>query len=465
MADRSINIWTLAILCIVLVAGPLSAPPPSSATVPVITVTRDLPTVASTPGEAIVSLEIDIDGQGPNGLILKEYVPLGWQVTASNPAYTSLDPGSGEIAWVLFGNATATSTTITYTLQVPAAEVELRPFSGYLLFNDANGDPQYVEVSGDQTLTTYYQVVTVERKLPDTYDSPSYLDVELAIGIEGKRPNGLIVSEIVPQETQVISANPVFNSYDQSTREIKWVFIDKEVYPRKITYRLLVPESIQDNLGFMGTVKYNDPMHREVILATQGESQVSFNGTSQLITATRYLPNTCMEGDQVEAKISLYIESGAPNGLILKESVPQGWIVTGADPKYATFDSNTGEIKWLLTGTDVVSRSLSYMLLVPAGDSGTKTFSGKLLYNDVTGNPRELVAVGDHSIVVREIGPGDINRDGSVDLDDAILALKILCGVDTGGASIQAGADVNGDNVIGLAEAAYVLQYVAEMRQ
>jgi len=61
--------------------------------------------------------------------------------------------------------------------------------------------------------------------------------------------------------------------------------------------------------------------------------------------------------------------------------------------------------------------------------------------------------------------PGDLDSDTEITLSDAILALKILCGVDTGGASIQAGADVNGDNVIGLAEAAYVLQYVAEMRQ
>jgi len=67
--------------------------------------------------------------------------------------------------------------------------------------------------------------------------------------------------------------------------------------------------------------------------------------------------------------------------------------------------------------------------------------------------------------VALPVDPGDVNGDTAVDLDDAILALKILGGVDTGGASIQAGADVNGDNVIGLAEAAYVLQYVAEMRQ
>ncbi len=51
--------------------------------------------------------------------------------------------------------------------------------------------------------------------------------------------------------------------------------------------------------------------------------------------------------------------------------------------------------------------------------------------------------------------PGDVNNDRSVDLADAISALKVLTGSQTGAVKE---ADVNGDDVIGMEEAVYILQ-------
>ncbi len=55
---------------------------------------------------------------------------------------------------------------------------------------------------------------------------------------------------------------------------------------------------------------------------------------------------------------------------------------------------------------------------------------------------------------------GDINRDGTVDLADAVIALKVLAGTDVyvipGYA--ESGADVNGDGKIGLEDAVYVIK-------
>ena len=52
--------------------------------------------------------------------------------------------------------------------------------------------------------------------------------------------------------------------------------------------------------------------------------------------------------------------------------------------------------------------------------------------------------------------PGDVNGDGNVNVADAILALKIVCGLDTAGENIAVGADVNGDEKIGMAEVIYI---------
>jgi hypothetical protein len=58
--------------------------------------------------------------------------------------------------------------------------------------------------------------------------------------------------------------------------------------------------------------------------------------------------------------------------------------------------------------------------------------------------------------------PGDVNGNGKVDLDDAMLVLRILAGIPVGNVNLN--ADVNGDGKIGLEELGFILQKVAELR-
>ncbi|GBC61093.1 hypothetical protein DENIS_2053 [Desulfonema ishimotonii] len=82
--------------------------------------------------------------------------------------------------------------------------------------------------------------------------------------------------------------------------------------------------------------------------------------------------------------------------------------------------------------------------------SATYTFYGKT--ESFTTPPEE------------EALPGDVNGDEEVDLDDAIIVLKLLSGVDTGGTEINPDADVNGDGQIGIPEVIYILQVVSQQR-
>jgi len=63
---------------------------------------------------------------------------------------------------------------------------------------------------------------------------------------------------------------------------------------------------------------------------------------------------------------------------------------------------------------------------------------------------------------------GDINGDGSVNLADAIIALKVLAGLDVTGEIrldyVSSGIDVNGDGKIGIAEVIYILQKISGLR-
>ena len=63
---------------------------------------------------------------------------------------------------------------------------------------------------------------------------------------------------------------------------------------------------------------------------------------------------------------------------------------------------------------------------------------------------------GTSPIVMR----GDINRDGSITIEDILLALKVASGESPEG--VEKDADIDGDTLIGLAEALYGLEKVSQ---
>ncbi len=50
-----------------------------------------------------------------------------------------------------------------------------------------------------------------------------------------------------------------------------------------------------------------------------------------------------------------------------------------------------------------------------------------------------------------------------IDILPGLLVLKVVAGINSAGVNL--GADVNGDNKIGLAEVIYILQHVAGLRE
>lgn len=62
------------------------------------------------------------------------------------------------------------------------------------------------------------------------------------------------------------------------------------------------------------------------------------------------------------------------------------------------------------------------------------------------------------------VGPADIDGSGSIDLKDMILVLQILAKV-TPDRPFYLDSDINENDRLGMEEAVYVLQYVAEMAQ
>ncbi len=77
----------------------------------------------------------------------------------------------------------------------------------------------------------------------------------------------------------------------------------------------------------------------------------------------------------------------------------------------------------------------------------------------------DLDAIGIRYQAEPDVLPGDINGDGTVDMDDASIALDVLAGKSPN--SIRpdyssSGADINGDGKVGMEEVLYILQHVSQ---
>ena len=107
----------------------------------------------------------------------------------------------------------------------------------------------------------------------------------------------------------------------------------------------------------------------------------------------------------------------------------------------------------------------------PDKDNGTRYYSGylsidgaggetitlKMVSYDALGNKGETASAE----FTFEKMPGDIDGNKDVDLHDALIGLKIVAGLDLGGQTVEMGADVNGDEKIGIEEVVFILVKVS----
>jgi len=181
------------------------------------------------------------------------------------------------------------------------------------------------------------------------------------------------------------------------------------------------------------------------------------DGTSS--TAVRQLPSAYIAGQKVAVSIAVTFGTKNVNGAYsIEDQVPSGWAASdfmsdGKADNTAQFVN--GKVQFFFY--DKLSRTVSYKVMPPTGESGNRTFSGTASFFN-----EEITITGDSSVSDAKPAMGDVNGDGKVDLADAILALQVLAGLNP--PDVNIGADVNNDGKIGLEEVIYILQKVAELR-
>ena len=103
------------------------------------------------------------------------------------------------------------------------------------------------------------------------------------------------------------------------------------------------------------------------------------------VSIERDLVSGSLNQGTMDLALSIYVDTSTPNGLIVKETIPEGWDVVQSTVPYDKYNPDTGEIKWLLIGTEIKNTTISYRIVRNDSTEGGTLFYGKYLYKDVNG--------------------------------------------------------------------------------
>ena len=116
------------------------------------------------------------------------------------------------------------------------------------------------------------------------------------------------------------------------------------------------------------------------------------------VSTSRNLPDDYTPGGTISVILRVDVdESNNPNGFIVKDNIPLGWEINSSNPDN-NFDSSTGEVKWVFYGDEVADMEITYGVDIPSSASGSKTFTGEVLYNDPQDNHITKTISGDTGI-------------------------------------------------------------------
>jgi hypothetical protein len=190
------------------------------------------------------------------------------------------------------------------------------------------------------------------------------------------------------------------------------------------------------------------------------------NTTGRLDFAARFDVNQDSSGNDFTTSVGQDVSGTIFVPAPLPEPLPV-WITIAADPQepesvywhtLTSIPSDNDQISYeqrvILDSDVVVGYRTEGQGLSPFGYYDTPVQSTRI--------PAEATVLTqgqnhpDINLHIEELFAGDLNNDGSVDLVDAVLGLRILTG-QTVSMEVVAAADVDGDGVLGLAEVMYIL--------
>jgi len=211
------------------------------------------------------------------------------------------------------------------------------------------------------------------------------------------------------------------NFVDGATVEVGGTTLSSIVVVNSTSITATVPAGLS---GGYKNVKVTNPDSQYDVL--MGGFYVNYTTSIDQAAVTRDLESTATAGGTTTVTLTLTLGDVPPNSVIIKDYAPIGWNVTASSPTHNSFNSATGEIKWMLYGTSLYAMNITYTVSVPSNATGTGTFTGELKYNDVDGDPVTQTITGDTSIAIST----GCTMKGDTDCDGAVSDFELLTYVD-----------------------------------
>ena len=170
------------------------------------------------------------------------------------------------------------------------------------------------------------------------------------------------------------------------------------------------------------------------------------------------------------------IVAGSGDGVHFTRMASQGGdIAYYSLPGDAAFTLSDNALAYTVTTTAGSNGTISPSTTADPGSSATFTvtpnenyYVADVLVDGVSVGPVMTYTftniAADHTIASAFALLGDLDLSGSIDLADAILAMKLMSNLDTTGQTFTSSADINSDGKIGLDETIYILQKMGGLR-
>lgn len=399
--------------------------------------------------------------------------------------------------------------------------------SGISLVSGSLNDNDFGDLEEEEARTNIYTIVASQPgyyTLPSarlSYESINGDDLaDESIPVELLITAGQLIVELYvewPENTN--SGNTVFNALVKEPDGVTPV-LDASLHgiiqrdnngTWETVYTVLMgwAEGNQNYTGLMKTDFLSGGLYRAFVVAqkelyTDGQSPIEEWEAPQLVLVPSLVGKTQAqsESDILSASLTVgtittaYSDTTETGNVISQNPVGGSSVVIGSavdivislgmaelsvTPNSRAVNANSGTSTFTVDNTD--SGTMSWTASVISGEdwlsitssssgtnSGTITpaFSANTSGASRTGTIRVCASGAngspkDVTIIQPEILAGDVDISGTVDLNDAILAIQVCAGI-TPAATIYKEADVNGDGKIGLAEVCYILQRIAELR-
>jgi len=419
---------------------------PTTTTLPsIVSLSRGMADSVTSGNSLSVTLSLVKGDNPPNAVTITEYVPSGWTVTDSNPAYNSYDSGTGEISWVFFAFDFYTR-DITYTTRSPPDASGTGTFTGQYSYNhpdtsvattDTTSGDTSIEVIGVTTTstttttstvvgtTTTIPPISLSRNLPSMVLAGESMVVTLSLLKGEGAPNAVIIYEYIPSGWAVGSTSPTATEIDTETGFIRWLLWGSGFYTMDITYSLTVPADSNGTTTITGEFRYNELVTENPINeTTTGDTELLVRSPSSVAVAVNrtFLPASATPGAGMSVRLALDVVGTAPDSVTVVDNFPAGWNVTASSPAADSTDSVTGNIRWDIS--DVIDKNLTYSLKIPSDASlGTETFSGEFSYPEVPVNVTGSIAGESQFTLAGSPGLATVERDlpASASVDSCIV--------------------------------------------